>query len=109
MSGLLFHILADRIGLRRRAPAHYPMLKNSEIEGRRKSRIRAHSVVYAGRCHSKASERGARSKAGRSAESLTTSKYHPSGPNDAVAIRKFLRHRRGEGLRRLRGESMRGE
>src|SRR5271168_2589351 len=26
--GLLFHILADRIGLRGRAPAHYPMLKN---------------------------------------------------------------------------------
>jgi hypothetical protein len=31
LNGLLFHILADRIGLRRRAPAHYPMLKNSEI------------------------------------------------------------------------------
>jgi hypothetical protein len=24
LNGLLFHILADRIGLRRRAPAHYP-------------------------------------------------------------------------------------
>jgi hypothetical protein len=46
------------------------LLKNSEIEGRRKSRIRAHSVVYASRCHSKAYERVARSKAGRSAEPL---------------------------------------
>jgi hypothetical protein len=31
MSDLLFHILADRIGLRGRAPAHYPMLKNSDF------------------------------------------------------------------------------
>ena len=30
------------------------LLKNSEIEGRRKSRIRADSVAYASRCHSKA-------------------------------------------------------
>src|SRR3984957_16670503 len=45
-------------------------LKNSEIEGRGKSRIHAHSVVYASRCHSKAYERVARSKAGRSAEPL---------------------------------------
>ena len=45
-------------------------LKNSEIEGRRKSRIHAPSVVYASRCHSKAYERVARSKAGRSAEPL---------------------------------------
>jgi hypothetical protein len=29
-------------------------LKKSEIEGRRKSRIHAHSVVYASHCHSKA-------------------------------------------------------
>jgi hypothetical protein len=29
LNGLLFHIPANRIGLRRRAPAHYPMLKNS--------------------------------------------------------------------------------
>jgi hypothetical protein len=28
LNGLLFHILANPIGLRRRAPAHYPMLKN---------------------------------------------------------------------------------
>jgi hypothetical protein len=27
LNGLLFHVLANRIGLRRRAPAHYPMLK----------------------------------------------------------------------------------
>jgi hypothetical protein len=46
------------------------LLKNSEIEGRRKSRIRAHSIVYASRCHSKAYERVARSKADRSAEPL---------------------------------------
>jgi hypothetical protein len=45
MSDLLFQIAADAIGLCGRAPAHYPMLKNSEIEGRRKSRIRAHNVV----------------------------------------------------------------
>jgi hypothetical protein len=32
MSDLLFHILADRSGLRGRAPAHYPMLKNSQTE-----------------------------------------------------------------------------
>jgi hypothetical protein len=31
MSDLLFHILADRIGLRGRAPAHYPMLENSDF------------------------------------------------------------------------------
>jgi hypothetical protein len=31
MSGLLFHILADRIDLRGKAPAHYPMLKNSDF------------------------------------------------------------------------------
>src|SRR5271166_5561905 len=31
ISSLLFHILADRIGLRGRAPAHYPMLKNSNF------------------------------------------------------------------------------
>jgi hypothetical protein len=43
-------------------------LKNSEIEGRGKSRIHAPSVVYASRCHSKAYERVARSKAGRSAK-----------------------------------------
>ena len=43
--GLLFHIRADLIGLRRRAPAHYPMLKNSQIEQLRKSRYRAYSVV----------------------------------------------------------------
>jgi hypothetical protein len=46
------------------------LLKNSEIEGRRKSRIRAHSVVYASRCYSKTCERGARSKADRSAGPL---------------------------------------
>jgi hypothetical protein len=34
LNGLLFHILADRIGLRRRAPAHYPMLKNSNFSRR---------------------------------------------------------------------------
>jgi hypothetical protein len=45
MSDLLFQIAADAIGLCGRAPAHYPMLKNSEIEGRRKSRFRAHSVL----------------------------------------------------------------
>src|ERR1700722_6550699 len=45
-------------------------LKNSEIEARGKSRIHAHSVVYASRCHSKAYERVARSKAGPSAEPL---------------------------------------
>src|ERR1700722_14193801 len=45
-------------------------LKNSEIEGRGKSRLHAPSVVYASRCHSKAYERVARSKAGRSAEPL---------------------------------------
>ena len=44
------------------------MLKNSEIEVRRKSRFRAHSVVYDGSCHSKAYERVVRSKTGRSAE-----------------------------------------
>jgi hypothetical protein len=44
MSVLLFHILADGIGLRRRAPAHYPMLKNSQIEQLRKSRFGAHNV-----------------------------------------------------------------
>src|ERR1700722_8639214 len=33
MLDLLFHIVADRIGLRRRAPAHYPMLKNSNFRG----------------------------------------------------------------------------
>ena len=43
--GLLFHILADRIALRRRAPAHYPMLKNSQIEQLRKSCSGAHGVV----------------------------------------------------------------
>ena len=47
------------------------LLKNSEIEGWRKSRIRAQAVVYASRCHSKACERVARSKAGRSAEPLS--------------------------------------
>jgi hypothetical protein len=31
LNGLLFHILADRIGLRGRAPVHYPMLKNSNF------------------------------------------------------------------------------
>ena len=46
------------------------LLKNSEIEGRQKSRFRAHSVVYASRCHSKAYERVAHSKTGRSAEAL---------------------------------------
>jgi hypothetical protein len=45
MSRLLFHFLADRIGLRGRAPAHYPMLKNSQIEQLRKSRSGAHNVV----------------------------------------------------------------
>jgi hypothetical protein len=33
--GLLFHIRADRIGLRRRAPDHYPMLKKSLAAVRR--------------------------------------------------------------------------
>ena len=52
--GLLFHILPDRIGLRRRAPDHYPMLKNSEIEVPRKSHLSAYSFVYVGSCHSNA-------------------------------------------------------
>jgi hypothetical protein len=30
LNSFLLHILADRIGLRGRAPAHYPMLKNSD-------------------------------------------------------------------------------
>jgi hypothetical protein len=37
----------------RRAPAHYPMLKKSEIDVPRKSHFRAESVVSAGGCHSK--------------------------------------------------------
>jgi hypothetical protein len=44
MSDLLFQT-ADPIGLRGRAPAHYPMLKNSEIEPSRKSRFRARRVT----------------------------------------------------------------
>src|SRR5271154_1298285 len=75
MSDLLFHILANRIGLRRRAPAHYPMLKNSPIAQLRKSRSHAHSVVSLaiswslpasanrsaiGRCPSRASSRAVR-------------------------------------------------
>jgi hypothetical protein len=28
LNGLLFQTIADRIDLRRRAPTHYPMLKN---------------------------------------------------------------------------------
>ena len=35
-----------------------------------KSRFRAHSVVYAGDCHSRAYKRIAHGKSGRSAESL---------------------------------------
>jgi hypothetical protein len=54
MSDLLFQIAADAIGLCGRAPAHYPMLKNSEIEVPRKSHLSAYSVVYVGSCHSNA-------------------------------------------------------
>ena len=46
------------------------MLKKSETGVPRKSRIRAHSVVYKGSCHSKAYERVVRGKIGRSAEPL---------------------------------------
>jgi hypothetical protein len=46
------------------------MLKKSEIEVPRKSRFRAHSVVYASGCDSKAYERVARSKNSHSAEPL---------------------------------------
>ena len=46
------------------------LLKNSEIEALRKSRLPAHSVVYASGCHSKAYERVARGKTGHSAEPL---------------------------------------
>jgi hypothetical protein len=31
LNGLLFQTVADSIGLSRRAPAHYPMLKNSNF------------------------------------------------------------------------------
>jgi hypothetical protein len=46
------------------------IIENSEIEGRQKSRLRAYSVVYVSRRRSKACERVARSKPGRSAEPL---------------------------------------
>jgi hypothetical protein len=46
------------------------LLKNPEIEALRKSRLPAHSVVYASGCHSKAYERVARGKTGHSAEPL---------------------------------------
>jgi hypothetical protein len=68
MSDLLFHILADRSGLRGRAPAHYPMLKNSEIEVSPKSRLPANIVAFTGSCHCKAYQRVARRKTGRFAE-----------------------------------------
>ena len=46
------------------------LLKDSEIEVPRKSRIPANSVVYTSSCHSKAYQRVARCKTGRSAEPL---------------------------------------
>src|SRR5208283_3852864 len=63
-----FHILADRIGLRGKASAHYPMLKNSEIEPPRKSRFRTRRVISADSPHGRAYRSVARGKAGRSAD-----------------------------------------
>src|SRR5271170_1919279 len=52
------------------SPAHYPMLKNSEIEPPRKSRFRARRAISADGPHARACRRGARGKTGRSADPL---------------------------------------
>jgi hypothetical protein len=67
MSDLLFQIPADRTGLRGRASAHYPMLKNSEIEPPRKSRFRARRVMLADSPYRRAYASVARGKTGWSA------------------------------------------
>ena len=53
-------------------PAHYPMLKNSETEPLRKSRIRAPRVTSADTPYGKAYVRVAGGNAGLSAEPLKT-------------------------------------
>ncbi len=70
LNGLLFQTIADPIGLSGRAPRHYPMLKNSEIEPPRKSCFRARCVMSADSPYGRAYGSVARGKTGRSADPL---------------------------------------
>jgi hypothetical protein len=62
--------VADPIGLRGRAPAHYPMLKNSENEGSRKSQFRTPNRICAGNRHDEAHAKATGGKIARAAEPL---------------------------------------
>ncbi len=57
-------------GLSGRPPAHYPMLKNSEIERPRESRFRARRVISTDSRHDRAYRRLAGGKTDPSAEPL---------------------------------------
>src|SRR5271166_5073279 len=92
-----FHILADRIGLRGKASAYYPMLKNLEIEPLRKSRFRTRRVISADSPHGRAYRSVARGKAGRSADPLRNFSSRPPAVSCIVIdaeIRVFQHYRR---------------